>query len=289
VQKDFNQYANNNGKLAVKYEGISRASTFTGFCSGHDKTFFSHLEDEHFQPTDEQVFLLTFRAVARELYCKRAAYELRRFHDKLAKQTHVAEFEAHIKIFNDGIKKGLNDIESIKYKLDKVYKFGEFNRIKYYIIEFDEIPSVACSGAIFVENDFTGRALQVLDKDLINPVLIAFSLLRIESSGFAILSWLDNNDICDEFIKSLNALPRKTLSNALTRFAFEYFENLFISPDWWEQLEEKTKMALMARLSYSINIFNERNVYCLMDDGISYADWQFKRVTSNVINSDTCP
>ena len=58
------------GGPVPKLCGIKRASTFTGFCSGHDNAIFSPLEKFVFSGTSEQCFLLGYRALAREFYTK---------------------------------------------------------------------------------------------------------------------------------------------------------------------------------------------------------------------------
>lgn len=52
--------------------GINNASTFTGFCSFHDKNIFSPIENEEFKVTKANCFLVSYRAVAREAFVKEA-------------------------------------------------------------------------------------------------------------------------------------------------------------------------------------------------------------------------
>ena len=47
-------------KVGAPLIGINDASTFWGFCQGHDSSTFAPLETRSFGPTDEQVFLLAF-------------------------------------------------------------------------------------------------------------------------------------------------------------------------------------------------------------------------------------
>ena len=61
------------GKFVPRLLGINRASTFTGFCSKHDNNIFQPLEKSKFTGTQEQCFLLGYRALAREIYTKKAA------------------------------------------------------------------------------------------------------------------------------------------------------------------------------------------------------------------------
>ena len=54
-----------------KLVGMGQASTFTGFCGTHDRDTFAPLERQPFAGTDEQVFLLGYRALCHELLGKR--------------------------------------------------------------------------------------------------------------------------------------------------------------------------------------------------------------------------
>ena len=58
--------------LPPQRRGIRLASTFTGFCAKHDDSVFAPLEKVPFTGTSEQCFLLAYRALARELYLKKA-------------------------------------------------------------------------------------------------------------------------------------------------------------------------------------------------------------------------
>ena len=63
---------NPNGILEPYLAGINKASTFTGFCKAHDKLLFAPIEDRAFVADKEQIFLLTYRTMAREFFGKLA-------------------------------------------------------------------------------------------------------------------------------------------------------------------------------------------------------------------------
>lgn len=51
-----------------KLEGIKKFSTFSGFCSGHDKAIFQPIEDVAFTATAKQKDIYAYRAAAKELH-----------------------------------------------------------------------------------------------------------------------------------------------------------------------------------------------------------------------------
>ena len=62
-----------NGRLVYKLVGVRRASTFSGFCAYHDAELFRPLETQPFVVSKEQLFLLAYRALSKEVYAKRYA------------------------------------------------------------------------------------------------------------------------------------------------------------------------------------------------------------------------
>jgi hypothetical protein len=64
----------------IRFENVGRnqATTFTGFCSKHDYEIFRPIERDTFRPTDpEHLFLVAYRAVARELHaCMEATVQI---------------------------------------------------------------------------------------------------------------------------------------------------------------------------------------------------------------------
>ena len=60
----------NGSRLAPALEGPVKASTFRGFCSSHDSTLFSEVEDVEFAGTYRQHLLVAYRCTSRELRVK---------------------------------------------------------------------------------------------------------------------------------------------------------------------------------------------------------------------------
>jgi hypothetical protein len=63
------------------------------------------------------------------------------------------------------------------------------------------------------------------------------------------------------------------LPNALVRFMFESFENMFFRPSWWKALDAAVKSALMKRF-WNIGVFADTSAKRLIDDGHHCVDWK---------------
>ena len=265
------------GRLQPELTHINRASTFTGFCSQHDNTIFSKVETQSFLGSQEQCFLLAYRALAREIYTKRAlvaSSDIRRQTDRgksLEQQDAIQKMNLLVDI---GASAGLRNAEYYKRIFDKILLSGNFSGIRAYIVELGSLPPIMCSASIFPEQDFEGNELQdVADLGVISH-LLNFTSFYGGNRGVIVFIWLAESDpTCRRFIDSLRALPPDRMTDGFIRFFFEFCENLHIQPKWWENLEDNKKNSLIDRLSNSANVNMGRKPACLADDGVRYDNW----------------
>jgi hypothetical protein len=80
-----------------------------------------------------------------------------------------------------------------------------------------------------------------------DPANIAFGLFPAE--GFALFAWIDNFVEAEKFVNSFFTEPSDRKSNQLVRFAFETFDNVYVSPSWWEGLEKSKREFLLYRMA----------------------------------------
>lgn len=266
------------GRILPEILGINEASTFTGFCSVHDNTIFTKLEDQPFIGTQEQCFLLGYRAIARELFTKKAAGALQpllRQADKGKSLHEQMSIQAFANLVGTGVSTGLNDIELHKSSYDQVLLGQDFRNVRACIISLDSPPPVMCSGGTFLEQDFNGNDLQDVGNLTITLDLITFTSFYGGTNGVVVFTWLPQSDsTCLRFIESLNSLSQSEMGSALTRFFFEFCENLHIRPDWWEGLAQSSRTALVTRLTNSANPMLARRSGILTDDGLRFQEWE---------------
>jgi hypothetical protein len=103
--------------------------------------------------------------------------------------------------------------------------------------------------------------------------LITFSIVATDTDGAAVFSWVEHAQAGTDLIKSLDVLSDEELPHAITRFSFEYVENIFISTDWWENLTGKSKQALIMRSLTEMRPDIKRIPNCLKDDGLRITTW----------------
>jgi SEC-C motif len=277
---DFMSIVKNEGIVAFKRVGINLASTFTGFCAKHDHRTFAPIEKQALTATAEQCFLISYRAVCRELFQKRlhnSSVDRMRTLDQgvpLAVQKHIQKIADFQQI---GTSMGLAEIQHHKTQYDEILLREAFNDYRRLVMHFSCIPDVLSTGSFAPEYDFLGNRLQ----RLIDPKLehIAVSIVPAGSVGFAILGWQKQSDhICIPFVQSLLSIPRDRLAEALVRLVFEHIENTYLRPSWWEFLSENIQQTLLRRMNNGANPLSLRRADCLIDDNLHSVEWEVTNI-----------
>ena len=271
----------NNGVVAPELIGLNRASTFTGFCSRHDDAIFRPVEKRKFSCSQEQCFLLAYRALAREIYTKKAAASLTDIYrdaDKSRSLDDQYQIQILINQYEDGLRAGLRDLDHYKSIYDTVLLESDFSCIRSYVVEFGQPPDVMCSGGVFPNQDFEGGELQDIADLTATPHVLTFTSFYGGDCGVVVFTWLPESDrTCKRFIESLHRVPDAALTNALLRFFFEHCENVHMNPDWWEKLPAQTRDAVIERMAASANPEMARPGAILTDDGVNFSPWKVIR------------
>lgn len=256
--------------------GARQASTFTGFCSYHDTSTFEPLDNKDFTCSLAQIFLLQYRALCKELFLKRADAELttlRRNLDKgrdIAHQRFVQEFA---NLYTAGVHASLSRLEKLKEAHDTIFLESDYSDLKHYTIGLDVQPQIQSSAVHQPDFGFAGEHFQDI-ADLRQQLdWLHFSLIPADHGGFAVFSWLGEAEACEGFIGSLHRLENAQIPHALVRFVFEYFENTFFAPKWWEELPATTQKSFIDRQFAGLEFTKPHRSDCLLDDGIRAVDW----------------
>lgn len=277
---DINSLFKNNGKFECQEVGIGQASTFPGFCAYHDKQLFSPVEDQEFEASVYNATLLGYRAIAREIYAKQhqtGGISFLKMMDKGKPEFIQKELQSFAEFYEHGVDLGLQDLLLIKALYDEAFRSKDFAPSQFVIIEFTETPHILFSGAIYPEFDFSGNKLQ--DLSMAGPLDgISTNAISTTKGGAISFQWFGESSANKRFIQSLLALPENAWANAVTQLVFEFIENLFISPDWWDGLNPSLKQSLERRVMHILG--HEQN--CLVPDGSVYFIWGKPTVSKNI-------
>ena len=267
------------GEFVPQLLGVNQASTFAGFCSAHDNDIFEPLEKKKFTGTQEQCFLLAYRALAKEIYTKTAAShphlrDVHRSADKGQPPAVQVALQRFIRTYEKGLAVSLRDLDQYKQRYDRIMETRDFDTVRGYVIEFNGAPQVMCSCAPYPVQDFNGIELQTLIDPLRLPDMLSITSFCGGQRGVVAFSWLANNDrTCRAFIESLKIIPDELVTAALLRLFFTYAENIHMAPGWWEGLPEQTQDAVVKRMKINADLANALPPAALTDDGVSFDAW----------------
>jgi hypothetical protein len=105
--------------------------------------------------------------------------------------------------------------------------------------------------------------------------LITFSLIATASGGAFVFAWHHSGDaVCRPLATSLENLSDDELPHAIVRFIFEFCENHYLNPDWWDKVNQKDRMALTGRLQLAASAWQPRSMSCLVDDAVRVVSWK---------------
>lgn len=263
---------------APRLIGLTTASTFVGFCSHHDNEIFREIETRPFVATPEQCFLLDYRALCWELYAKEGlsafgAFLLENGYCGFPRPAQE-KFQKDWQALQIGVQLALQDLSWHKRARDEILLSRQFDPVRAYVIELGHPPPVMCSAAVIPEQDFAGRALERLSAFGVIAANIGISSFHGGRNGAVALTWLEANDSLNiPFVESLASMADQDIPAALLRLFFEMSENVYMAPDWWEQLPSEVQRAVVDRMAWSGNPYNPRKPGALLDDGISFPPW----------------
>lgn len=205
----------------------------------HDNELFSPIEKLEFKNTPEQCFLLAYRAFCREYFVKLAANSLNKNSKHLDKGMSQSEQIAYqLKHFYKeiGTNAALIDNNYHKELFDQIILTKDYSSVKAVIFELDDVPPIMCSGGTNPDFDFDGKELQDFGNFEVRLDLLTVTSFFDGSSGKIIFTWIqDENGSNSALIESLlNKTDR--LSIYLFQFILSHFENIYLSPSWWEEL-----------------------------------------------------
>jgi hypothetical protein len=281
VDGSFGSLSRTGGRLDIRKIGINQASTFLGFCSAHDSSTFAPLETQQFTGSDEQLFLLVYRPLAKELYIKTAvaqSLKIMREADKGRPLDEQLEAQMAVFLFGAGTHSALGRLQHVKRQLDAELVAQDHSHIRACVINFDRTPDIVCSGVLQPEWDFQGNRLQDIADLTAELDWISVSLLPTPAGGAAVLAWHEKEDEqARAFVESLLRLPQDRVPDALVRLCFETLENIFMAPSWWERLDEPKKEQLKKRAMSGLPSTGS-DPAGLVEDGEEYVHWQVTSV-----------
>lgn len=267
------------GRITPQLVGVNKVTTFSGFCGRHDKAIFAPLEDQPFSATPEQCFLLGYRALARELFTKRAQLNTHKADLRQADRGSPKAFQRGLQrmaaLAQSGIEVGLADLESEKTLYDEMLVSRDHSALRSYVIWFQSSPEVLSSGGWSPGFSLSGQPLQDISDLSARIFPLQHNVFCHEKGGAAVFTWRSEADpIARQFVEELDRLDDRVVTNVLVHFLFGVCENLAISPTWWEGLTPSQQDSLVERFSLAISQHALPDPNCIPASTSGYGDWK---------------
>ena len=223
--------------------GWRDASTFTGFCAAHDSKTFKPLEQNAFAGTNEQSFLIGYRALCHEIYQKsgalRAVPVMRELADRGLPVEAQKLIQRQYSAVNAGARKGLAVVEALKSRMDKQLLTADYSEWSRLIVRFEGDLCVASTGAVSPNRDLDGHQLQVLhETDATQQQTLLCGVVATENGGAVVFTWLRSQPLPRRFLDSFLRQGQTHLPSLLVQFMFAHVENTYFSENWWRSLPD---------------------------------------------------
>lgn len=279
--------------------GVNGASTYPLFCTKHDADLFEPFEkNNNLKITQKHSFLLHYRILNKTLYLKEIIYDAftKAIHDlkeneKFIKTEDLQNYRSFINDLTDkaeiiGIepKKLVNQ----KKSLDKLLMKHNYNNQSYYAIIIDKIPEIQCSTTWIPILDFDNNELFDLDNHNLHIPSISIDILAFEDKGIILFSWNSANEYTYseaniKFITSFDNIANIEKPMAILHLIFGFSEDIFISPIWFDSLENNKKeifKEIQLKAMENIKILRD---YKILED---FVDWNVLDIKTNILNNE---
>jgi hypothetical protein len=229
----------------VKFKEVGRneATTFTGLCDDHDCKLFEPIDKTKFDPNnDEQLFLLAYRSVLRELHAKMKAavniqkqysrgVELGRFNpndsDKPMMMATMAVAEAY-------------SFYRYKFSFDTIYLSKAYGEVEHRVEFFNNLaPSVAVSATYsHIDN------IKALDNRL-DPKCVSLNVFPSDNGVYVVFSYRKEHQsvVLPHITRILEAEGHYKLY-LVSKIILMYCENFVLSPSFYKNIPDSQKDAI---------------------------------------------
>ena len=220
--------------------GRNLATTFEGFCSDHDAALFAPIDTRRFEDTNrEQLFLFSYRAVAKELHALMEA-------TARTQTMYQQRIEAGIDKGNEpeaaglfALEHGRNMDSTYEYKtvLDQALQKHEFEVLSHEIIRLvRQGPTVAAS----VFFDLDTRRYQD------EPPRVALNIFPVSGDETVVIFSFTDADAqpVREYIRDILATSGEYQKYLISRLLLLHAENFVVAPEHFDTWSEEKRATI---------------------------------------------
>ncbi|MDO8997664.1 MAG: hypothetical protein Q7U77_13650 [Sediminibacterium sp.] len=259
--------------------GLTKTSTFSGFCKFHDNALFEPIDNSHLDSNKEQIALYAYRSICRELFVKENAVkvlEKMKTHRELNsdQQEYFERMQSAYSLSFDRLKHHKNCYDqALSNKIYDDFEYTYFTSISPC--------SLQVSGQLYPDFDFLGRFLQEYSDFSSSLDLITFFTAPTREGWAFCFGWHSSSNLSNvPYIQSLATIVSegKKIEDALLRLSFTCCENHAFRISWWDGLTKASQQVALERML--VIVPSEINYLVNGCEGI--ADWNFNAVHTSL-------
>lgn len=246
-------------------KGRKIATTFSGFCSYHDKVLFQDIEDREFCCTEKQVFLYTYRTLAWHCHKKREQVGRRTYiKDAMAAKGHTVQNPEEDMLSSIGLELGLQDNVKMKQAFDTSLLAESYSDVESTVWRIPYVIDFAVSMMHELEHDIKGQSLIDMEGDEYVPSIF-LNIFPCKTESYCIWSWHRSNaDVYAPFARQFMDLEEVDRINYLNNKLPRWTDSLVISPRMWKRWGEGIQQAFVTHANFDMlfrNMEEEENMF----------------------------
>jgi len=255
-------------------KGRKTATTFTGFCSYHDKIVFQDIEDKEFIGNEKQIFLFTYRTMVWHYHKKQEQNKANEIQiQNMEKQGYkVSEENSIFAAFNIG----LIDNEIEKQQMDNILLNENYDDISFWLWEIPYEISFTVSMMHELEHNISGEEINNLLNIDLDVKKIYLNIFPANGKSFCIWSWRKiHDDSYKKFTEQFSKLDIKDRENYLNNKLPLWSDSIFISPKLWDKWGKTVQESLIIHANSSLiyQTFQQEDSYYTYESNES--SWDF--------------
>jgi len=183
--------------------------------------------------------LIAYRSICKEIIAKKYMIRVEEQFSELHEKNKATRnlFQSYAL----GGKIGLAMLEEHKIEFDDMLETENYQNIRCTMFSMSGAPFFACSTSFFPDYGFSGEVIQNRKDFSYCHGLIACNTVATNDGWALLFIWHATSDFaCIPFINSMRSAFREkkySISNYIAHFLFSSFENLAISPSWFNSLD----------------------------------------------------
>jgi len=228
-------------QVSLTRVGRNNATIFYGLCARHDNQIFDSIDNIHLDlKNQEQLFLLVYRAVLKELYSvSLSAYRFETMFNKMTGEalSFKNKSENLARIVRGHIVNS-NQMYLYKKEFDNLYLSHKFNTLVHHNLKFKhQYPTIAASSVFSLD-------------EIKTPHYVARIILNIfpddDHTNVVFSSLPMDTPYANQYLEKVFSSSDKKQKNLISKIVLETCENFILSPSFFESLPANRKSAILS-------------------------------------------